>query len=50
MAQALTEAAETELVAIAHTEWRVETGGYVPSSKAQVTTTLSLASSRPPAR
>src|SRR5690606_27748799 len=42
MAQALAQAAGTDLIAIVFTEWGTKTGSFVPTSKALVRTTLTI--------
>lgn len=41
-AQALCAATGAEYVAVVHSEWGVATGGFIPTSKALATTTLSI--------
>ena len=41
-AQALCQATGAEYVAVVHSEWGVATGGFIPTSKALATTTLSI--------
>jgi hypothetical protein len=42
LAQALCQATGAEYVVVIHSEWGVATGGFVPTSKAMATTTLSI--------
>ena len=42
LAQALCQATGAEYVVVIHSEWGVATGGFVPTSKALATTTLSI--------
>lgn len=42
VAQQLCQATGTDLIAIIYTEWSVATGGFVPTSKAQTATLMSI--------